>query len=128
MTGGFAPPPKDTMPRTAAAPESPPSDNFAEPATARTPEQGQSYAVESPSKTARGGGLWFWAVQVFNFVLLAVLGMYGVFFMLPRIQVLEDRLAKSEMFIHSSREAIREELEEVKEEIIRQCRTEDGTE
>ncbi len=128
MTGGFAPPPRDTVRRGAAAPESPPSDNFAEPATARTSERGQSRATESQGNAGRGGGLWFWAVQVFNFVLLAVLGVYGVFFMLPRIQVLEDRLAKSEMFIHSSREAIREELEEVKEEIIRQCRTEDGTE
>lgn len=76
-------------------------------------------------KQGSGQGVWFWAIQGFNLVLLAVVGVYGIFFMLPRIQVLEDRLAKNEMFIHSSREAIREELEEVKEEIIRQCQTQD---
>jgi hypothetical protein len=44
-----------------------------------------------------------------------------MFFMLPKIQVLQDRLAKAEMFIHGSREAIREELEQIKGEIIQQC-------
>jgi hypothetical protein len=53
---------------------------------------------------------------------------YGIFFMLPKIQVLEDRLAKSEMFIHGSREAIREELDEIKREILQQCRIQSGQE
>ena len=127
-SGGFAPPPKDTGTRAPAVQESRPPDAFAEPATAKTSRQGQSVSADLSGKANNGGGLWIWAVQIFNFVLLAVLGMYGIFFMLPRIQVLEDRLGKSEMFIHSSREAIREELEEVKEEIIRQCRTEDASE
>jgi len=70
------------------------------------------------------GGIWLWGLQVLNLVLLAVLAAYGVFFLLPKIQVLEDRLAKNEMFLHGSREAIREELEEIKEDILRQCRKE----
>lgn len=49
---------------------------------------------------------------------LGIMG-YGVFFLLPKIQVLEDRLAKSEMFIHGSREAIREELDLIKDEVSR---------
>jgi len=71
--------------------------------------------------TSSYGGLWLWATQVFNLLLLAAVGIYAIFFMLPKIQVLEDRLAKNEMFIHGSREAIRDELEEIKEDILRQC-------
>jgi hypothetical protein len=79
----------------------------------------------SPAETAQTnrqwGGLWLWIVQIFNLVLLAGLAVYAIFFMLPKIQVLEDRLAKNEMFIHGSREAIREELDQIKAEILRQC-------
>jgi hypothetical protein len=79
----------------------------------------------SPADTAQTnrqwGGLWLWIIQIFNLVLLAALAVYAIFFMLPKIQVLEDRLAKNEMFIHGSREAIREELEQIKAEILRQC-------
>jgi hypothetical protein len=79
----------------------------------------------SPAETAQTnrqwGGLWLWIIQIFNLVLLAALAVYAIFFMLPKIQVLEDRLAKNEMFIHGSREAIREELEQIKAEILRQC-------
>lgn len=61
-----------------------------------------------------------WVIIILNLIaLLAVVG-FGAFFLLPRIQVLEDRLAKSEMFIHGSREAIREELDLIKEEVFRQ--------
>ena len=74
------------------------------------------------------GTLWLWIFQIFNFTLLLTLACYGIFFMLPKIQVLEDRLAKSEMFIHGSREAIREELEEIKREILQQCRIQPGQE
>lgn len=69
-----------------------------------------------------GGGIWIWVMQISNLVILLGLVIYAFFFMLPRIQVLEDRLAKNEMFIHGSREAIREELEQVKQEILQQCR------
>ncbi len=60
-----------------------------------------------------------WILLMFS--LLAWLGVlgYGAFFLLPKIQVLEDRLAKSEMFIHGSREAIREELDLIKDEVSR---------
>jgi hypothetical protein len=126
--GGFAPPPKEPAARSPRMPESREPAPVTEPSPERPTSRGVTVPTDLSGKAESGSGLWVWAVQVFNFVLLAVLGMYGIFFMLPRIQVLEDRLAKSEMFIHSSREAIREELEEVKEEIIRQCRTEDGSE
>lgn len=126
--GGFAPPSRGPEPRSPRMPDSREPAPVTEPAPESPTRSGDSASADLSGKAETGGGLWIWAVQVFNFVLLAVLGMYGIFFMLPRIQVLEDRLAKSEMFIHSSREAIREELEEVKEEIIRQCRTEDGSE
>jgi hypothetical protein len=79
--------------------------------------------VATPTATRRdirNGGTWLWVLQVFNLVMLAGLGAYAVFFMLPKIQVLEDRLAKNEMFVHGSREALREELDQLKEEIHQQ--------
>jgi hypothetical protein len=77
--------------------------------------------VETAQTNRQWGGLWLWIVQIFNLALLAGLAVYAIFFMLPKIQVLEDRLAKNEMFIHGSREAIREELDQIKAEILRQC-------
>lgn len=60
-----------------------------------------------------------WIILALNLIIgLTVLG-YGAFFLLPKIQVLEDRLAKSEMFIHGSREAIREELDQIRDEVFR---------
>ncbi len=95
----------------------------AEPVEASAPPARREAA--SPTDTAQTnrqwGGLWLWIIQIFNFVLLAGLAVYAIFFMLPKIQVLEDRLAKNEMFIHGSREAIREELDQIKAEILRQC-------
>ena len=95
----------------------------AEPVEASAPPARREAA--SPADTAQTnrqwGGLWLWIIQIFNFVLLAGLAVYAIFFMLPKIQVLEDRLAKNEMFIHGSREAIREELDQIKAEILRQC-------
>jgi hypothetical protein len=90
--------------------------------------QGGAPEQKAANSGYRLGGLWLWAIQIFNLALLLSLGAYGIFFMLPKIQVLEDRLAKNEMFIHGSREAIREELEEIKEEILRQCRREPPSE
>ena len=77
--------------------------------------------AESARKPDRGAGLWIWILQIANLALLVAVGSYGIFFMLPRIQVLEDRLAKNEMFLHGSREAIRDELEQIKKEILQQC-------
>jgi hypothetical protein len=74
-----------------------------------------------PVKTASSNNLWLWVVVIGNLAVLALVLVYGVSFVLPKIQVLEDRLAKNEMFIHGSREAIREELEQVKDEILKQC-------
>jgi hypothetical protein len=78
-------------------------------------------ATEPPGTLRRWGGTWIWIFQVFNLILLIGLAGYGIFFILPKVQVLEDRLAKNEMFIHGTREAIREELDQIKEEILRQC-------
>lgn len=70
---------------------------------------------------ASSDGTWLWALLITNTVLAVGLAVYGIFFLLPRIQVLQDRLAKNEMFIHGSREAIREELEQIKRDILDQC-------
>ena len=67
-------------------------------------------------------------VQIFNLILLVALGSYGIFYLMPKVQVLQDRLAKNEMFIHGSREAIREEIEEMREDILRECRPESSSE
>jgi len=77
--------------------------------------------AESGRKASQGAGLWLWILQIVNLALLVAVGSYGIFFMLPRIQVLEDRLSKNEMFLHGSREAIRDELEQIKREILQQC-------
>ena len=81
---------------------------------------GRQAASASPATTQKVGSwsdIKIWVLQIVNLVLLAGLAIYGIFFMLPKIQVLQDRLAKNEMFIHPSREAIREEIELIKEEI-----------
>ncbi len=81
----------------------------------------QATAAAGPARAAYPAGwIWLWILQIFNLVLLLALGAYGIFFMLPRIQVLEDRLSKSEMFLHGSREAIREELEQIKRDLLEQ--------
>lgn len=89
----------------------------------RTSPGTQEARVPGKSAEAREPllGSWIWVLQIINLVLVIGLACYGMFFLLPKIQVLEDRLAKNEMFIHGSREAIREELEQIKEEILRQC-------
>ncbi len=84
-----------------------------------------------PAETAgsgRGASPVLWGLQILTLALVLIHLAYGVFFTLPRLQVLEDRLSKNEMFIHGSREAIREELDEIKEEILEQCRTESTSE
>jgi hypothetical protein len=78
-----------------------------------------------PSRTASGltssSGMWLWGLQVINLFIVVGIAMYGLLFLLPRLRVLDDRLARNEMFIHGSREAIREEIEQIKEEVLRQC-------
>ncbi|MEW6529588.1 MAG: hypothetical protein AB1473_02055 [Thermodesulfobacteriota bacterium] len=99
--------------------------------TATTGEGTQVSKKDQPPKTdtrtrakpeAVSVSLWLWIIPILSIGLLVVVGGYAIFFMLPRIQVLEDRLSKSEMFIHGSREAIREELDEIRKEILQQCR------
>ncbi len=110
------------------------------PAPLHVPEPKVSPKPSSPgpSRTARSenssrrseirSGLWLWVVQIANLILLVFLAVYTVFFMLPKVQVLEDRVAKSEMFIHGSREAIREELDQIKKEIITECQQDEAQE
>jgi hypothetical protein len=100
-----------------------PPRGAAEPVEASAPPARRESAStgESAQTSRRGGALWLWILQIFNLILLAGLAVYAIFFMLPKLQVLEDRLAKNEMFIHGVREAIREELDQIKAEILRQC-------
>ncbi len=109
-----------------------PMDTTAREQTSRpaavTQSRGDSTEPPPPARTSSSGpraeartSVWIWIIQIFNLVLLVGLAGFGMFFMLPKIQVLQDRLAKAEMFIHGSREAIRDELEQIKGEIIQQC-------
>ena len=52
---------------------------------------------------------------------LIALALYGAFFLLPKLQVIEARMSKNEMFLLGAREAIREELDKTKEDVLRQC-------
>jgi hypothetical protein len=72
--------------------------------------------TESGKETAKYS-MWLWILQIMNFLLLAGLAIYTFLFIMPKMQILEDRLAKNEMFIHNSREAIREELDHLKHEL-----------
>jgi len=88
-----------------------------------TTAAGRQPEAATPARgSATAGSFWIWLLLILNLLMLAGLAAHAILFMLPRIQVLEDRLAKSEMFIHASREAIREELEQIKEEILGECR------
>jgi hypothetical protein len=62
-----------------------------------------------------------WILQIFNLVGLIALALYGAFFLLPKLQVIEARMSKNEMFLLGAREAIREELDKTKEDVLRQC-------
>jgi hypothetical protein len=84
------------------------------PKTVETREPQQSRQVDAK------GFFWLWVVLITNLVLLVGLAFYALLFLLPRVQVLQDRVSKSEMFIHGSREAIREELEQIKRELVEQ--------
>lgn len=99
------------------------SARTSEASEAGAPAPRQATAVPSetqPRRTEARTSAWLWVLQIFNLVLLGGVAAFGFFFMLPKIQVLQDRLAKAEMFIHGSRESIREELEQIKEEILQQ--------
>jgi len=95
-----------------------------EPETGFTPEARQGPPQPQAGPARRETSIWLWGLIFVNLALLLAVAGYGIFFILPKIQVLEDRLAKNEMFIHSSREAIREELDHIKQEILGQCRGE----
>jgi hypothetical protein len=97
--------------KTSAEPERVERPTRSEPSPTTLPKR------ELPQKT----GVWLWVLQGLNLLLLAGLGGFSVFFVLPKIQLLEDRLAKTEMFIHGSRQSIREEMDQIKEEVLRQC-------
>jgi hypothetical protein len=118
-------PPATTASRQSETPGQPSRPEVRPSQTAQPAEPSTSAARKAPVETSQAnrpwGGLWLWVLQIFSLVLLVGLAVYAIFFMLPKIQVLEDRLAKNEMFIHSSREAIREELDRIKAEILRQC-------
>ena len=96
----------------------------------KKPARPSSEKAASPAPRQSGGygSIWLWVAVGVNLVLLLGFAAYGIFYVLPLIQVLEDRLAKSEMFIHGSREAIREELDEIKRDILQQCRMDSNTE
>jgi hypothetical protein len=82
-----------------------------------------SGALTTPRPEATGKekakySMFLWILQIANLALLAGIAIYTFFFILPKMQVLEDRLTKNEMFIHNSREAIREELDHLKEDLL----------
>ncbi|MDQ1240261.1 MAG: hypothetical protein QG577_2447 [Thermodesulfobacteriota bacterium] len=69
-------------------------------------------------KGALGTDAKIWILGLANLALIVALAGYVIFFMLPRIQVLQDRISKSEIFIHNSRESIREEIDEIKQDVL----------
>jgi hypothetical protein len=86
------------------------------PATAKPVEPTPSSGASGKEKAKYS--MFLWILQIANLALLAGIAIYTFFFILPKMQVLEDRLTKNEMFIHNSREAIREELDHLKEDLL----------
>ncbi len=82
--------------------------------------KGASGRIEAIGKERTKYSMWLWILQIVNLLLLAAMAVYTFFFILPKMQILEDRLTKNEMFIHNSREAIREELDHLKQEFMQQ--------
>ncbi|MFA6224205.1 MAG: hypothetical protein WC647_18045 [Desulfomonilaceae bacterium] len=87
---------------------------------AGTSSQKTTQSREQESKTG-WSIVGIWIFQIFNLVALIGVILYGAFFLMPKVQVIEARLSKNEMFLHGAREAIREELDKTKEEILREC-------
>ena len=106
----------------------PPKGHESQEVSPAAQRQPAAEASESTRRSENRASTWLWVIQIFNLLLVAGMAAFGIFFMLPKIQVLQDRLAKTEMFIHGNREAIREELEQIKEEILQQGQRESSSE
>ena len=117
-------------PERLSAPAEPPHAQETKVVTPRqSTETPKSVRTENSSRRSEVRyGMWLWVIQIANLILLIFLAVYTIFFMLPKVQVLEDRVAKSEMFLHGSREAIREELDQIKREIVQQCQQDEPPE
>jgi hypothetical protein len=80
---------------------------------------------DSTGRNLESAGGWtvvgIWILQVFNLAGLIALALYGAFYILPKLQVIQARMSKNEMFLHGAREAIREELDKTKEDVLKQC-------
>ncbi|MFH0958846.1 MAG: hypothetical protein V1897_09105 [Pseudomonadota bacterium] len=91
----------------------------------RTHSGAASVEKSSVGKDLEGQEGWtvigIWLLQIFNLAGLIVLAVYLAFFMLPKLQVIEARMSKNEMFLLGAREAIREELDKTKEDVLKQC-------
>jgi hypothetical protein len=129
--GGEAPAPTGAGPDTTPTPTgiADTSDQDAKTIEEAGPLSKDTAASSDATKTKSyaSDGLLLWILVVLGLLFGVAVGGYVIFFMLPRFQVLEDRLAKNEMFIHGSREAIREELELTKEEILKLCQRDSET-
>ncbi len=94
------------------------------PSTVKPEEPSQPSGPTSPTRPEAAGkekpkySMFLWILQIANLALLTGMAIYTFFFILPKMQVLEDRLTKNEIFIHNSREAIREELDHLKEDLL----------
>lgn len=114
----FVPPDQNTT--EIEGPEESPEEGPEEgPEPEARPETGPS-PTGTEAVASTGLGYMAWGIIIGAVALSLGAWGYVIFFLLPKIQALEDRLAKNEMFLHGSREAIREELEHTKAEILKE--------
>ncbi|MGC9030058.1 MAG: hypothetical protein ACP5LD_10350 [Desulfomonilaceae bacterium] len=120
LVGGPATTPGNVETATPAASAQSPSSPAKTPAALEAASTAAGHGAERQPAAGQpsSSDAKIWVALGVNLGLLAVLAGYVIFFMLPKIQVLQDRIAKSEIFIHHSRESIREELEAVKADIL----------
>ncbi len=73
---------------------------------------------ESTRKETAKYSMWLWLFATANFILLAAIAIYTIFFIMPKLQVMEDRLTKNELFVHGIREAVRDEMDQLKKDLV----------
>jgi hypothetical protein len=75
---------------------------------------GDRNASRLESSPAESSGWFSWSLSALLVLCIGVLAGYTIFFVLPKVQSLEDRVAKNEMFLHLTRDQLKEEIERLR--------------
>ncbi len=76
-----------------------------------------SSRFESPpaeSRAVASSGWFSWFLCALLVIAVGVLAGYTIFFVMPKVQYLEDRVAKNEMFLQVTRDKLKEEIQRLR--------------